>query len=267
MNFPEQLGLSPVVAAEIEFYLIGASGHPDLEDFWKVVRARCQEQGIALDKIEQERGEEQFEIALLPERTPERCAYNATRLKALLCQLAMQTGMEVNFAAKPFEHRPGSGLHIHVHLEDAQGNNVYIKKDRIMSDALRFSLGGLLATMPGYMHIFAPDEESYARFVAGANVPTTISWGANNRTTALRLPDKPSQYKHIEHRVSGADAEVRSVIDAILEGVAYGLQNRCDPGEQIYGDASLPMYNLPPLPLNIAEARRLAQSLPEEGGK
>ncbi len=99
------------------------------------------------------------------------------------------------------------------------------------------------------MAIFAPSPESYARFVAGSNAPLTVSWGANNRTTAIRLPDSAHDNKRIEHRVAGADADPEHVIAAILKGLYSGLKNRVDPGPQIYGDASLPMYGLQAFPV------------------
>ena len=113
--------------------------------------------------------------------------------------------------------------------------------------ALRHTLGGLLATMQENMDVFAPTEESRARFASGDHIPTTVSWGANNRTTALRLPYTGLPFRRIEHRVAGADADVAAVIAVILEGVLHGLENRLEPGPQMHGNASLPMYGLPPL--------------------
>jgi glutamine synthetase len=121
-----------------------------------------------------------------------------------------------------------------------------------MSDALKFSIGGLLATMRDTMAAFAPSAESQARFTPGSMAPTTISWGANNRTVAIRLPDSAHDNKRIEHRVASADADPGQVIAAILAGVHYGLKNRCDPGKQIHGDASLEQYGLPKL-LELAQ--------------
>ncbi len=106
-----------------------------------------------------------------------------------------------------------------------------------MSDALKYAIGGLLTALPESMKIFAPNAESYARFAPGGNAPTTISWGANNRTVAVRLPDAPHDKKRIEHRVAGADADPHAVIAAILEGIHDGLTRHLDPGPQTYGDA------------------------------
>ncbi len=238
---------TPVIAGELEFYVPGASKLADLSQFWETLRARCIDAGLPLLNIEAERGHEQFEMAMRPRREAGMAAQDIVRFKQLLSHLAQEAGVKALFAAKPYADQPGSGLHIHIHLENEAGENMYWKQEAQMSDALRHSLGGLLATMRESMSAFAPAPESRSRFVAGGNAPTTLSWGANNRTTALRLPGKPSRHKHIEHRVAGADAEPAEVIAAILAGIHYGLRHGCEPGAQIYGDASLAMYGLPKL--------------------
>ncbi len=248
-------GLQPVTAAEIEFYLRGADACGGIKKFWQEVSAR-----IPLQKYEKERGREQFEIALTPVANPQKTAGDIGTLKTIISDTAKKYGMTADFAAKPFPDQPGSGLHIHIHLEDAGGKNVFYKDDSAISDALKWSIGGLLAWLPETMPVFAPYKESYARFAAGGNAPTTVSWGANNRTVAIRLPDAPHDNKHIEHRVAGADADPKSVMENILAAIHYGLQNQCDPGAQVYGDASLAQYDLPKLPQTLEEA--LAKASP-----
>ena len=235
--------LTPVVATEIEFYLFGSQGR-DLMDFWQAVQSFS----LPIVKYEKEKGFEQFEVAMQPTANIEKVISNTERLKALITALASDNGMRASFDAKPLENDVGSGLHIHVHLEDENGNNVFYKDDEQMSDELAFAIGGLLANMKNDLPIFVPTEESKKRFVAGSNVPMTVSWGANNRSCAVRLPIKPHDKKHIEHRVSGADADVAAVIGAILKAIEQGIEQRIYPHQpQIYGDASLPMYGLPPL--------------------
>ena len=144
--------------------------------------------------------------------------------------------------------QPGNGLHIHLHLEEANGARAFFKKDEQMSDALAWSLGGLLHHMRASMPIFAPTPESLLRFQqAGDHTPTTVSWGANNRSCALRLPDAAPEQKRIEHRVPCADTDPQAVIAVILQAVHDGIKNQRLPGPQTYGNASLPAYGLPSL--------------------
>ena len=236
--------LKPITASEIEFYLHGSSSFYDMDAFWNVVQSVCEAIDISIFNTEKERGKEQHEVSLCP-ATPQKTIADTIAIKEIITQVAEKRGMEADFSAKPFSNDFGNGLHIHIHLENEYGKNVFYKDDVTISDDLNYAIGGLLAKMPEDMKFFAPTEESYKRFIAGTNAPTTISWGANNRTTALRLPDSPKNHKRIEHRVAGADADIEQVVNAIVAAVYYGIENKIQPSGQIYGDASLTMYNLP----------------------
>ncbi len=245
-----ECSLLPVVASEIEFYLCGGAPQPD---HWAELFALCADNAIPIQKYEQEKGAGQYEVALHP-TDANACATQTKSVKQLIRSLFSKYNINADFAAKPFVDQPGSGLHIHVHLEDGSGKNVYYKKDEIISDSLKFSIGGLLETLPANMKIFAPYPESYARFAPKSNAPLTVSWGANNRTVAIRLPDSAPENKHIEHRVAGADADPEAVIVAVLSGIHHGLTHKISPPPQIYGDASLEMYALPRLPQALEQA-------------
>jgi glutamine synthetase len=252
--------LRPVTASEIEFYLHGSDACASMPAFWNEVRAACQKQNIGIFKIEKEKGREQHEVALTV-ADPVKTASDTVALKSIVTEIAARHKLRADFSAKPFAGEPGSGLHIHVHLVDERGKNVFFKDDAKISDALQFSIGGLLAWLPGCMPVFAPRAESYARFAPGGNAPTTISWGANNRTVAVRLPDAAHDNKRIEHRASGSDADPMLVMAVVLAAMHYGLKNKIQPSAQIYGDASLSQYDLPGFPVSLEEAQsRLEKS-------
>ncbi|MBV8939482.1 MAG: hypothetical protein JO089_06555 [Alphaproteobacteria bacterium] len=235
----------PVIATEIEFYLHQAP--QALEPFWRNVCESSANESIDAFKIEKESGPGQYEVALRPQRDVAEIVRQTVTLKTILARQAEAHGMRADFSALPLLHQPGSGLHIHVHLENEAGESMYYKKNAAISDALRWSIGGLLATMHEFMSVFAPTPEALARLKGGVMAPSTLSWGANNRTVAVRLPDGGAPYRHIEHRVASADADVAHTVAAVLSGIYYGLAHRCDPGAQTYGDASLPVYALPRL--------------------
>jgi glutamine synthetase len=255
-------GLRAVTASEIEFYLHGADD-ADVPAFWRVVQQRCREEGIALFNQGKERGREQYELALAP-GDPVTTAAHTQEVKNIVTQTAAVGGMKADFAARPIADEPGSGLHLHAHLEDDSGN-VFHKSDDFISDALKFSIGGLLQWIPDCMPVFAPHPQSYARFVKG-ETPTTVSWGANNRTVAVRLPDAPHRSKRIEVRMAGADADPAKVIAVVLAAMHDGLAHRIDPGKQIYGDAALAMYGLPKFPTDPAQAREIFLNSPKIAG-
>lgn len=260
-NLVSDFGLHAITASEIEFYLHG-SCERNLFEFWYAVKEACAASGIKIFNIEKERGREQHEVSLSPCREPEKTISDTNTLKIIVTELAVKYGMQADFSAKPLADDFGSGLHIHIHLEDAQGKNQFYKDDENMSDTLRHALGGLLLWLPDTMPIFAPSEDSYARFGSGGNAPSTVSWGANNRTVAIRLPDTAHNNKRIEHRVAGADADVGQVMQVILAAIHHGLTICAEPSAQIYGDASLAAYNLPRLSNDLHEAvERMEHSL------
>lgn len=256
-------GLTAIVATEIEFYLHGARAKFTPEQLISRIEMSCADAGLKLACAEAECGPDQYEISLLPTDDIGQLIADTERFKSLIAEVFAPHGINADFAAKPILDAPGSGLHVHVHLEDAAGKNILYREDDTFSPGLLYAIGGLLALMNGSMRIFAPTAESYRRFThtvnkylvcpTASNVPSTVSWSTNNRTVAIRLPSKPAHNKHIEHRVAGSDANVADVIAAILIGIHYGLTHKCDPGPPIYGDASLPQYALPKLAIDSSD--------------
>ena len=138
--------------------------------------------------------------------------------------------------AKPCASRAGSGLHLHVSVNDAAGKNIFASEDPSGTPALREAVGGLKATLADGMAIFAPNANSYRRFRANSYAPVAPTWGVNNRTVSLRVPAGPAGGRHIEHRVAGADANPYLALAALLAGVHHGLTKSIDPGPPVQGD-------------------------------
>lgn len=249
-----ECGLQPVTASEIEFYLQENPDASIMSAFWAEVAEACVKAQIALFNYGSEEGQGQYEASLKPAASPSKTAQDTLALKQIITKVATANGLLAGFGAKPYDDQPGSALHIHIHLNDVSGKNAFYKDDERINDTLKYSIGGLLTWLPECMAIFAPTPESYRRFADKHHVPTTVSWGANNRTVAIRLPISAHENKHIEHRVSGADADPVAVMAVLLAAIHHGLTHQCDPGSQIYGNASLPMYELPHFPCTMEEA-------------
>ena len=139
--------------------------------------------------------------------------------------------------AKPYREDAGSGLHVHLSLVDEKGDNVFDDGTEVGTPVLRHAVGGLLETMPEAMALFAPNVNSYRRFVPNLYVPTRRSWGYNNRSVAVRIPAGAGSSLRLEHRVAGADANPYLVLATVLAGVHHGIQHRLDPGEASVGNA------------------------------
>jgi glutamine synthetase len=256
------LGLRPVMAAELEFYLVQHDGQEfrprmpripgselpqgglqyamledleDVDDFLFDVDAFCRAQNIPAGAALAEFSPGQFEVNLQHVDDPMRACDHAVLLKRVVKAAALKNDLAATFMAKPFAGIPGSGLHIHVSLLDQDGNNVFAGEggDGDFSETLRHAVGGLAATMSESMAIYAPNANSYRRFVRGAFVPCTPNWGLNHRGVALRVPLSRPVNNRVEVRVAGADANPYLVTAAVLAGLHHGISNRCEPGRMI----------------------------------
>jgi glutamine synthetase len=131
----------------------------------------------------------------------------------------------------------GSGLHIHASLYDRQGNNLFndpaSEATPAISEVLRHAVGGMARTMPDAMAIFAPNANSYRRFVPGAYVPMSPNWGYNHRDVSMRIPVSGHDHRRVEHRVAGADANPYLVVAAVLAGMHAGISRGLEPGPMV----------------------------------
>jgi glutamine synthetase len=258
-------GLTPVVAVELEFYLLDAELNPDgsprtslnpatgernattqvyfmqdLDDyhgFTHAVADACRAQGIPADTAVAEYAPGQFEINLAHRPDALLACDDAIYLKRAIKAIAQRQGMLASFMAKPFAGQAGSGLHVHVSVLDARGRNIFTGTPEAPADALRHAVGGLQRISRDCMLMFAPHANSYRRFVANAFVPLNDGWGFNNRTVAMRIPHGDAANTRIEHRIAGADANPYLVVAAVLAGILRGMDERADPGPPVVGNA------------------------------
>ncbi|HEY5808613.1 MAG TPA: glutamine synthetase family protein [Povalibacter sp.] len=254
--------LRPVVAAEIEFYLLSRApdgslvpaagllsgrkqarfdsyGLGKLDDMAPVfddIYAAAKAQDLPLRTLMSEYAPGQFEITLLHRNDALRAIDEAIAFKRLIRGVALRHGLIACFMAKPFEEHAGSGMHLHVSLQDATGANVFASDDPAGTQLLRYAVGGLQAHMADSMLIFAPNANSYRRFRHQSYAPVAPTWGINNRSVSLRIPAGNAASRHVEHRVSGADANPYLVAAAVLAGVRAGLESQPDPGPPVTGN-------------------------------
>ncbi|RMD94354.1 MAG: glutamine synthetase [Alphaproteobacteria bacterium] len=273
-------GLTPVVATEMEFYLIDDSGGVPMvpksprsgkrrpiaailsmqaldafDSFFNAVYAACDDMEIPADAAISEAGPGQFEINLKHQGDALRAADDAWLFKLLLKGLARRHGFAGSFMAKPYAGQPGSGLHVHFSVLDREGRNIFDNGGPEGSEALRHAVAGCLAAIPASTLVFAPHANSYERLVPGAHAPTGISWAYENRTAALRIPGGAPAARRIEHRVAGSDTNPYLVIAAILGAALAGIEAGAEPPAPITGNAYA--ADLPQLPASWPEALTL----------
>ncbi|MEH6651915.1 MAG: glutamine synthetase family protein [Motiliproteus sp.] len=259
------LKLTPVVAVELEFYLIdrvrGDNGQPlppispktglreahtqvysttvldEYGDFLDDIAAITTAQGIPADTAVAEYAPGQFEINLKHQDDPLAACDNAILLKRVVKAVADKHGMEASFMAKPYESEAGNGMHIHASLLDEQGNNVFAEAGKPYSQMMENAVGGLLQSMAESMSLFCPNINSFRRLRPEYYVPMSPNWGVDNRTVSVRIPASDDRAKRIEHRVSGADANPYLVMAAILAGIHHGISNQIEPRPITVGNA------------------------------
>ena len=257
-------GLTPVVACELEYYLVDAERTVDgrvqlpvspltrerptqhqvyglreveeasafLRDLWAAADAIC----VPLEGAISEYAPGQLELTLKHHADALRAADDAVLYKRAAKGVALKHGCEASFMAKPFAERAGSGMHLHVSVNDAKGKNIMASDAPEGSPAVRHAIGGMKALLADSMAIFAPNANSYRRFRANSYAPVAPTWGVNNRTVSFRVPAGAPHTRHIEHRVAGADAHPTLAVAALLAAVHHGLKNEVDPGPAVVGD-------------------------------
>ena len=164
-------------------------------------------------------------------------------------EIADQEGMSISFMAK-FDEREGSSCHVHLSLRDDGGRPVF-GEDQGTHDSF---LAGQIATLSELTLLHAPNVNSYKRFVAGSFAPTTIAWGADNRTCAFRvLGHGPA--KRIECRLPGADVNPYLVLAALIAGGLHGVEAGLELEPELVGSAYASDH--PRVPGTLRDARDL----------
>ena len=154
----------------------------------------------------------------------------AVLFKTGVKEIAYQHGLMACFMAKWNNHFPGCSGHIHQSLWDKEENNLFYEEgeDNNMSALLKQYIAGQLYCLPHIMPMYAPTINSYKRYVEGAWSATSVSWGIENRTTALRVINHSHNSMRLETRVPGADANPYLALAASLASGLYGIENNLD---------------------------------------
>ena len=136
-------------------------------------------------------------------------------------------------------------MHRDQSLVDAQGHNVFSRADGSESALFAHCIAGVQTYVPALMRMFAPNVNSYRRYVAGSQAPTNLQWGYDNRTTGLRIPASPPAARRVENRVAGADANPYLAIAASLASGLAGIQAQLAPSEPLASNGYDQAHGLP----------------------
>ena len=259
----EARGWVPVVAPEVEFYLLRPQSDPnveaeppkgrlgwtegarqpysidqmnDFDPFINTVYDYCEAQGIRVDALTQESGPAQFEINFLHGNAIE-LADQVFLFKRTVREAAIEHEMHATFLAKPMAEDAGSALHIHQSIVDKDGNNIFSDEKGEASDLFYGYMGGLQKYMPEAMLLFAPYVNSYKRFLNPWSSPVNLGWAVDNRTVGLRVPDSGPDARRIENRLAGSDVNPYLALAGSLACGYLGMVEGLKPTDAIEGSA------------------------------
>lgn len=283
----EQEGWTPVVAPEVEFYLVSQNTNPDNEltpppgrsgrremvrqsysidgcnEYEPVVNDMyryAEEMGLDIDTLIHESGAAQLEINFLHGNALN-LADQVFSFKRTMRETAFRHGIYATFMAKPMTSEPGSAMHIHQSVINKNGDNIFINQDKSESDLFRYYIGGLQRYIPNTISFFAPNVNSYRRFTKDIAAPVNLEWGYDNRTAGIRVPDSSPAAKRVENRFPGVDANPYLAFAASLACGYLGMKNKLEPTAACEGHAS--EDGEVSLPRNLLAALDLLTSCPE----
>ncbi|UXM95402.1 glutamine synthetase family protein [Bartonella sp. HY329] len=258
INAYTELGLKPIVAPEIEFYLVctnpdpdypltppvGRSGRPigggqgysiagvnEFDELIDDIYHFSEAQGLEIDTLIHEEGAGQLEINLR-HGNPIELADQVFLFKRTIREAAFKHDMYATFMAKPIQGQPGSAMHIHQSIVDiATGQNIFSNPDGSESEAFFHFLGGLQKHMASALVMLAPYVNSYRRLIPDVSAPVNLRWGYDNRTTAFRVPRSGPEARRVENRIPSSDANPYLALAASLACGLIGLRQKLKPDE------------------------------------
>ena len=197
----------------------------------------CELQGLDLDTLIHEDGPAQMEINFRHGDALD-LADQITVFKRTLREAALKHNVAATFMAKPVADEPGSAMHLHQSVVDiATGKPVFVDADGKMSQLFLHHIGGLQKYIPKLLPMFAPNVNSFRRFLPDTSAPVNVEWGEENRTVGLRVPTSSPDAMRVENRLPGADANPYLAIAASLLCGYLGMIEKIEPSAPVEGRA------------------------------
>jgi len=244
--------LEPLTSGMFGYSILRASLHGG---FLADIMNHCSAFGIPLEGLHTETGPEVMEAAITYSNALE-AADRAILFKTTVKEIAYKHGILPTFMAKISENLPGCSGHVHQSLSAADsGKNLFFDEQSPdkMSELMKYYIAGQLHCLPQILPMLAPTVNSYKRLVEGAWAPTTLTWGIDNRTTAIRALPGGSKSCRIETRVAGSDTNSYLAMAACLAAGLYGINQKLELQPETKGNGYLEKsYGI--LPSNLFEA-------------
>ena len=245
------VGLTPASDYNIDYALLASTR---MEPLLRDIRVSMEGAGLYCEGVKGECNLGQQEIAFRYEDALTTCD-NHSIYKNGAKEIADKHGKALTFMAK-FNEREGNSCHIHISFRGADGSAVFADDDDTlgMSKMFRHFLAGQLKTMRELTLFFAPNINSYKRYVDGSFAPTAVAWGLDNRTCSLRVVGHGLGLR-VENRVPGGDVNQYLATAALIAGGLYGIEHELELEPMFEGNAY--ESDAPRVPTTLREAAEL----------
>lgn len=268
----EERGWRPIVAPELEFFLVkinedpdypleppmGRSGRPEtgrqaygidavneFDPIFEEVYDFCDAMELDVDTLSHEAGAAQIEINFDHGDALE-LADQVLLFKRTVREAALRHKVYATFMAKPMQFEPGSAMHLHQSVVDREtGKNLFAHEDGSDTPLFLSFIAGLQKFVPAAMPLFAPNVNSYRRLDPKSDAPINVHWGRDNRTTGFRVPVSHPEARRVENRIAGADANPYLMIAGSLACGYLGMVQGLEPSSPVTGSAKRLAFTLP----------------------
>jgi len=262
----------PVIAPELEFYLVDVNTDPDypleppigrskrretsrqaygldavneFDPLFEDVYDFCEAMHIDVVTLTHEAGAAQMEMNF-NHGDPLALADQAFLFKRTVREAGLRHQVYATFMAKPMQYEPGSSMHIHQSVFDVKtGKNLFARKNGANTALFLNHIGGLQKFLPAVMPMLAPNVNSYRRLTPYSDAPINTQWGFDNRTVGLRVPHSEPHSRRVENRLAGADANPYLAIAATLACGYLGMTMKSKPRSPVEGSAYRLAHTLP----------------------
>jgi glutamine synthetase len=244
-------GLTPATDYNVDYAMLASTR---MEPLLRDIRLSMDGAGMYCEGVKGECNFGQQEIAFRYDHARVTCD-NHTIYKNGAKEIADKHGKSLTFMAK-FDEREGNSCHIHISLRGDDGSAVLADSDAPdgMSAMFRSFIAGQLATLRELTLFYAPNINSYKRFVEGSFAPTAVAWGMDNRTCAMRVVGHGHGMR-VECRAPGGDVNQYLAVSALIAGGLHGIEQKLELEDATMGNAYTSGADC--LPTTLTEAAEL----------
>lgn len=244
--------MEPANQYNVDYSMLGTAR---IEPLLRAIRNGMSGAGLYVESAKGECNRGQHEIAFRYDEALRTCD-NHVIYKTGAKEIAAAQGMSLTFMAK-FDEREGNSCHIHLSVRSADGGEPVMAGggEHGFSPLMEQFLAGLLANLRELTLMFAPNVNSYKRFIAGSFAPTVVAWGLDNRTCALRVVGHGASLR-VENRVPGGDVNPYLAIAAMIAAGLHGIEHEL-PLEPAYQGNAYASADRQRVPSTLREAAEL----------